>query len=100
MRHCEEGDSFKIENVSLLPIQTPGHMSDHLCFVVKEDGQKPHIFSGDHIVGATSTYFTDYPEYYDSLVKTQKLIEDQDIDQMFVAHSMSLYKKDVSLNAL
>ena len=38
LRHCQEGEDFKLDKVSLLPIQTPGHMSDHLCFVVKEEG--------------------------------------------------------------
>ena len=36
---------------------------------------------------------------YDSLVKTRKLIEDMDIDKMYVAHSMSLLRDDVGVDA-
>ena len=89
MVHTKEGDVFVLEDelnigrevikkIELHPINTPGHMSDHLCFLMKElrqksDGtaeEKHSLFTGDHIVGASSTYFTDYPQYFDSLVKT------------------------------
>ena len=43
MIHTEEGHSFILDEkigdtikVEVLPINTPGHMSDHLCFLMKE----------------------------------------------------------------
>ena len=104
--HIKEGDTFPLDDLELMPIETPGHTSDHLCFLLKEiievNGSKIDkysLFSGDHIVGASSTYFEDYPKYYDSLVKTRKLIEDMDIEKMYVAHSMSLLRDDVGVDA-
>lgn len=80
--HAMEGDSFKLSevpthNFNLMPIETPGHISDHLCFLLKEDitldGKTTTVksfFSGDHIIGSISTWFTDYPKYWESLLKT------------------------------
>jgi glyoxylase-like metal-dependent hydrolase (beta-lactamase superfamily II) len=34
------------------PINTPGHLSDHLCFMIEEPGQETIMCSGDHIIGA------------------------------------------------
>ena len=50
-------------------------------------------------MGASSTYFTDYPQYFESLIKTQKLINEYDVEYLYVAHSITLYSKDVALNA-
>ena len=81
-------------------------MSDHLCFLFKEEtikndskSEKYSIFTGDHIVGATSTYFEDYPDYFESLLKTQKIISENEIEHMYVAHSMTLRNKDIGVPA-
>jgi len=118
MVHTKEGDLFVLDDelnldqevlkkIELHPIYTPGHMSDHLCFLMKETKldkvgtsvDKYSLFTGDHIVGASSTYFTDYPQYFESLIKTQKLINEYDVEYLYVAHSITLYSKDVALNA-
>lgn len=114
LKHTCEGDNFQLVDVKdgrlitleLKPIETPGHLSDHLCFLLKEEiiigginHIKYHLFSGDHIVGANSTWFKDYPQYFESLIKTQKLIADYNIERMFVAHSVSLLPKDTAVPA-
>jgi glyoxylase-like metal-dependent hydrolase (beta-lactamase superfamily II) len=48
---------FEIEKLLIQPIHTPGHLSDHLCFLVTDEEGKKSIFTGDHIVGASSTFF-------------------------------------------
>lgn len=80
IHHTKEGDKFTLtetltngENMvlDLMPIETPGHLSDHLCFLLKTTKamnrfvkEKYSIFTGDHIVGARSTWFEDYPLYF------------------------------------
>jgi glyoxylase-like metal-dependent hydrolase (beta-lactamase superfamily II) len=63
INHTKEGDCFIVDDMELCPIETPGHLSDHLCFLLK-NGEEYNIFTGDHIIGADSTYFTDYPKYF------------------------------------
>jgi glyoxylase-like metal-dependent hydrolase (beta-lactamase superfamily II) len=76
--HIEEGDKFILDKIN-----TPGHLPDHLCFLIEETNKKTILSTGDHIIGADSvriknilqlinyeqTYFTDYPQYIESLKK-------------------------------
>ena len=79
-----DDESKQEVQINIHPIETPGHLSDHLCFLYEEkiSDQKEsvyHIFSGDSIIGGKSTYFEDYPKYYNSLLKTQKIIKDYNV---------------------
>ncbi|TME19819.1 MAG: MBL fold metallo-hydrolase [Chloroflexi bacterium] len=68
-----EGDIVTAGKVRLKALYTPGHASDHLCFLVEEDRA---VFTGDLVLGQGSTMIT-YPDgdmaaYLRSL---EKLIE-------------------------
>ena len=53
-----EGDVFSIEgNSKLSVIETPGHIDDHLCFMLEEAGEETMMFTGDHIIGADSVNY-------------------------------------------
>jgi glyoxylase-like metal-dependent hydrolase (beta-lactamase superfamily II) len=96
--HTEEGETFELDGISLTPVNTPGHLSDHLCFLMNEGG-KYSLFTGDHIIGASSTFFMDYPQYFKSLVKTKNIIYEKNIEKLYGAHTVSLYHKDVAIDA-
>ena len=67
----------------LLAIATPGHSSDHLCFVLEEERT---LFSGDHILGRGTTVVAhpdgDMAEYMTSLERLKQL----DLDRIFPGH--------------
>jgi recombination protein RecT len=42
----EHGQRFKVGHTTLRAVHTPGHASNHLCFIMEEDGL---LISGDHI---------------------------------------------------
>ena len=48
----EDGDIVTVDGGSLKAVHTPGHTSNHLCFLWEE--QKT-LFSGDHIMGWSTT---------------------------------------------
>jgi len=96
--HTEEGERFELDGIEFTPINTPGHLSDHLCFLMKE-GDKYSLFTGDHIIGASSTFFMDYPNYFKSLVKTKEIIYEKNIEKLYGAHTVSLYLSDVAIDA-
>ena len=56
-RHPElaDGDIVQVGGVRLRTLFTPGHASDHLCFLQEEDGA---IFTGDLVLGRGSTMIT------------------------------------------
>jgi len=68
--NIKDSDTFHIDGITISPVHTPGHLSDHLCYLIKEPCGTQSLFTGDHIIGANSTYFDDYPSYFESLVKT------------------------------
>jgi glyoxylase-like metal-dependent hydrolase (beta-lactamase superfamily II) len=42
-----DGDSVELDGCSLRAIHTPGHASNHLCFLLPETGM---LFTGDHVM--------------------------------------------------
>jgi len=70
LRHPEltDGDLIQVGKVRLQALFTPGHASDHFCFVQEEDRA---VFTGDLVLGRGSTMIT-YPDgdmaaYFNSL---------------------------------
>lgn len=71
-----------------------------MCFLLEEKDEPSHLFTGDHIIGADSTFFVDYPKYLASLDKVRDLTLKYNIKNFFVAHSYTLNLEDVMLEAL
>ena len=46
-RALTDGDSVQLDGLSLRAVFTPGHASNHLCFLLEQTGM---LFSGDHIM--------------------------------------------------
>lgn len=54
----QDGDLLSVGKVRLKALHTPGHASDHLAFLVEDDGA---VFTGDLVLGQGSTMIT-YPD--------------------------------------
>jgi glyoxylase-like metal-dependent hydrolase (beta-lactamase superfamily II) len=78
-----DGEVVEGDGATLLPIHTPGHASDHLCFYLKEERA---LFSGDVILNGSTTVIPDEDGdlglYMDSLRRLQAL----DIRRIYPAH--------------
>ena len=70
----EDGNLVEGDGVTLTPVHTPGHASDHLCFFLKEEHA---LFSGDLILNGSTTVIPDEDGdlalYMDSLRRVQEL---------------------------
>jgi glyoxylase-like metal-dependent hydrolase (beta-lactamase superfamily II) len=70
------GDGYTIEATEfrLTAIHTPGHASNHLCFMLEEERM---LFSGDHIMQGSTVVIHppdgDMAQYMESLEKVRKL---------------------------
>jgi len=50
-----DGDVVRVGRFRLEAIATPGHASDHLCFLLEATPEVPRtLFTGDHVLGGTS----------------------------------------------
>ena len=51
-----DGDVVRVAGYSLEVVHTPGHASDHLCYLLSFPGGSPGtlLFSGDHVMGGST----------------------------------------------
>jgi len=63
-----DGDAVLVGESRLVAVHTPGHTSDHLCFLVGSE-----LFTGDHIMGGSTVIIEDAAAYFDSLYRVAAL---------------------------
>jgi hydroxyacylglutathione hydrolase len=78
-----DGQRIEADGVTLVPVHTPGHASDHLCYYVPETKS---LFTGDLVLGGSTTVIPDEDGdlalYMDSLRRIQRL----DVTTIYPAH--------------
>ncbi|MEZ0151994.1 MAG: MBL fold metallo-hydrolase [Candidatus Reddybacter sp.] len=66
--NIRHGELFKTDEFTLEALHTPGHVGNHFCFFLHEDGL---LFSGDHIMDGSTVVIIppsgDMKDYLDSL---------------------------------
>ncbi|HXJ85000.1 MAG TPA: MBL fold metallo-hydrolase [Candidatus Methylomirabilis sp.] len=74
IRDLRDGETVDGDGVTLIPVHTPGHASDHLCYWMPEEQA---LFTGDLILGGSTTVIPDEDgdlgQYLDSLRRVQQL---------------------------
>lgn len=74
IRDLRDGQAVAGDGVTLVPVHTPGHASDHLCYYLPEERA---LFTGDLILGGSTTVIPDEDgdlgDYLDSLRRVQAL---------------------------
>ncbi len=78
-----DGQVVTGDGVTLVPVYTPGHASDHLCYYLREERA---LFTGDVILGGSTTVIPsedgDLVDYLASLRRLQAL----DVRRIYPAH--------------
>ena len=68
-----DGENLNSENYTIEVIHTPGHASNHLCYLLKDEKL---LFTGDHIMDGSTVVIAspdgNMQEYIDSLLKLKK----------------------------
>ena len=71
-RSMADGDTIDATEFSLLAVHTPGHASNHLCFLLE---QERVLFSGDHVMQGSTVVISppdgDMAQYLDSLERVR-----------------------------
>jgi hydroxyacylglutathione hydrolase len=78
-----DGQVVEGDGVTLVPVHTPGHASDHLCYYLREEKA---LFTGDVVLGGSTTVIPsgdgDLADYMASLRRLQGL----DVEKIYPAH--------------
>jgi glyoxylase-like metal-dependent hydrolase (beta-lactamase superfamily II) len=78
-----DGEVVQGEGVTLLPVYTPGHASDHLCYYLVEERS---LFTGDVILGGSTTVIpADDGDLLDYLASLRRLLG-LDVRRIYPAH--------------
>ncbi|KAK7744333.1 hypothetical protein SLS62_010236 [Diatrype stigma] len=76
--NIEDGQTFAVEGARLTAVHTPGHTTDHMAFVVREDGEGEEgadaLLTGDNVLGQGTAVFEDLGTYLRSLARMEGLV--------------------------
>ncbi|EWC45866.1 hypothetical protein DRE_04873 [Drechslerella stenobrocha 248] len=65
-----DGQEVSVEGATVTAYHTPGHTTDHICLMLKEEEA---IFTGDNVLGQGTTVFEDLSTYLESLKRMLSL---------------------------
>jgi glyoxylase-like metal-dependent hydrolase (beta-lactamase superfamily II) len=87
-RLLADGDSIQLGLERLTVIHTPGHAPDHLCFLVDRV-----LFTGDHIIGGSSSMIEDAGAYMASLTRLQGM----DLARLLPGHGPEIDEPEATI---
>jgi hydroxyacylglutathione hydrolase len=78
-----DGEAVQGDGVTLVPVYTPGHASDHLCYYLVEEQA---LFTGDVVLGGSTTVIpADDGDLLDYLASLRRLLS-LDVRRIYPAH--------------
>lgn len=78
-----DGDSIQGDGWTLRCLHTPGHTSNHMCYVLEEEKA---LFSGDHVMGWSTSVVSPPDGDMESYMKSLRRLLEEDIDTYWPTH--------------
>lgn len=79
----EHGDRLAVDGLTLKAIHTPGHASNHLCFLLEEERL---LFSGDHIMQGSTVVINPPDGDMGDYLRSLSVLHGEEIDYIAPAH--------------
>ncbi len=81
--HVQHNERFETNEFSLKVIHTPGHASDHLCFLLENENI---LFSGDHIMQGSTVVIIPPSGHMKSYLNSLEALKEYSIDKIAPGH--------------
>lgn len=95
--HLKDGDIIENSEVKLRAIFTPGHSANHFCFAFDEENS---LFSGDHIMGWSSTVVLPPDGNMHQYIENLKRIYGMNFDTIYPTHGDKIINPKNFIKAL
>ena len=82
-RILEDGELLKEQDYCLEVVHTPGHASNHLCFILKEE---KFIFTGDHIMNGSTVVIGPPDGNMKQYIQSLEKLKEYDIEKIAPGH--------------
>jgi recombination protein RecT len=86
-REIEHGERFVVGHTTLRAVHTPGHASNHLCFIMEEDGL---LISGDHINNGSTVVINPPDGNMLAYINALDVLANEPVDYILPAHGWVL----------
>jgi glyoxylase-like metal-dependent hydrolase (beta-lactamase superfamily II) len=78
-----DGQVVRGDGVTLVPVHTPGHASDHLCYYLAEEKA---LFTGDVVLGGSTTVIPDGDGDLADYMASLRRLQAMDVRKIYPAH--------------
>lgn len=78
-----DGESIRGNGWTLRCLHTPGHTSNHMCYILEEEKA---LFSGDHVMGWSTSVVSPPDGDMESYMKSLRRLLEEDIDTYWPTH--------------
>jgi glyoxylase-like metal-dependent hydrolase (beta-lactamase superfamily II) len=91
------GDRFALAGCTLSAVHTPGHASNHLCYLLEEDRL---LFTGDHVMQGSTVVINPPDGSMGRYIESLKLIRGQGIGHFAPGHGFLIGRPDDMIELL
>ncbi|MGO2132836.1 MAG: MBL fold metallo-hydrolase [Halomonas sp.] len=82
-RQLEHGERLTVDGATLAALYTPGHASNHFCFLLEEEKL---LFAGDHIMQGSTVVINPPDGDMGAYLKSLRALHEEEIDYIAPAH--------------
>jgi glyoxylase-like metal-dependent hydrolase (beta-lactamase superfamily II) len=81
-----DGDLIRCDGFTFECLHTPGHISNHVCYALRAPGETRALFTGDHVMGWSTTIVPPPDGDMDAYVANLRRLLDRDDEVLWPTH--------------
>ncbi|HWK76023.1 MAG TPA: MBL fold metallo-hydrolase [Povalibacter sp.] len=86
-RMMNDGDALTVDDLTLRAVHTPGHASNHLCFVLEGTGL---IFTGDHLMQGSTVVIAPPDGNMSQYLRSLQRLQNEPVTRIAPGHGLTI----------